>query len=171
MATDDTVIDKNDSCLMSPSLSQQQQKQNLPQSNIDSDKKYYYIGFDQINEVFFFPHLPKHTACRVMISKGKKNNRTQLIPDSVITLEDYDAEQSQKIIEENMSGTGEEKENTSKEHRIKSQYPSGSTYHIRRSNLVPILQPHHHKQKIVVLVPETVDYRRLCIVHTRPQDR
>mmetsp|Transcript_8177 Transcript_8177/g.11890 ORF Transcript_8177/g.11890 Transcript_8177/m.11890 type:complete len:171 (+) Transcript_8177:26-538(+) len=170
MAKDDTIIDNNNSHIKPSPLLQQQHK-DLPQPNNDRDENYHYVGFDQINATFFFPLLPKHTACRVLISKGKKNNRTQLTPHTVITLEDYDAEETQKIADQEMSSGGKEEETTPHCHRIKAQYAKGSTYNIRRSNLVPILQPQHHKQKLVVLVPETVDYRRLCVVHTRPQDR
>jgi hypothetical protein len=50
--------------------------------------------------------------------------------------------------------------------RILVRYPSGSTYRVKRSNLVPVLE---HERNLVLLAAETNDYRRMGIVHTLPR--
>lgn len=51
--------------------------------------------------------------------------------------------------------------------RILVRYPSGSTYRVRRSNLMPVLE---HESHIIFVTSETNDYRRTAIVQTRPED-
>jgi len=140
--------------------------------------KYTYHSYDEVNNAFFPVHLslPRNTPCRLLLSKGKNGRKTQLSPHSVITLEEVPVSDSTCINSDRSEGGGDSNENTSgssssprpkdNETRVKVQYPEGSTYNIRRSNLLPIIQ----RQRVILLVPETVDYRRLCIVHTRQQD-
>jgi hypothetical protein len=52
--------------------------------------------------------------------------------------------------------------------RIQVQYPSGSTYHVRRSNLVPVVL--EDQSNIIVVASETNDYRRTAIVNTLPNE-
>jgi len=156
----------------------------LPQPK-RNNSSYTYHSFDEVNTDFFPVHLPlpKNTPCRLLLSKGKNGRKTSLSPHSVITLEEEPADDSTSSDcskKEKSDGTGDatdnddkddtsdkdNKEDAANEKRIKVQYPAGSTYNIRRSYLLPIIQ----QQRVILLVPETVDYRRLCIVHTRPQD-
>jgi hypothetical protein len=77
-------------------------------------------------------------------------------------------------------GQGESKSNHPKEGRILVQYPKGSKYSVRPSNLTPILEPSRQQNTcdgrgraragIVLVVPETNEYRRLAVLHTCPGD-
>jgi hypothetical protein len=44
------------------------------------------------------------------------------------------------------------------------RYSKGSEYRVRRSNLIPVLEP--PCDSIVLVTPETPEYRRACVVHT-----
>ena len=67
--------------------------------------------------------------------------------------------------------------------RILVQYPLGSTYHVRSELLLPIFdinfvhqintrmnhpRTHHDPSHVVVVYPETHEYRRACHIHTGP---
>eukprot|EP00555_Chaetoceros_dichaeta_P009960 CAMPEP_0198259726 /NCGR_PEP_ID=MMETSP1447-20131203/8839_1 /TAXON_ID=420782 /ORGANISM="Chaetoceros dichaeta, Strain CCMP1751" /LENGTH=282 /DNA_ID=CAMNT_0043947179 /DNA_START=32 /DNA_END=880 /DNA_ORIENTATION=- len=129
------------------------------------DKSYIYHRHNEINSTYFPADrpLPDNTSCRFLLSKGKNTNRTHLSPFTVRTLARTAVLSSSNTRDEDE----DEDENAGNTHdRVKVQYPKGSTYNIRRVNLIPILQ----KQNVVIVVPETTDYRRLCIVHTLAQD-
>ena len=49
--------------------------------------------------------------------------------------------------------------------RLWIQYPKGSTYHVKRKNLVRILQ---RRGGLILVWPETDVYRRGCLTHTLP---
>jgi len=125
------------------------------------DKNYIYLNHNEINSTYFPPDrpLPDNTSCRFLLSKGKNTNRTHLSPFTVRTLA-----RTAALSSSNTKDEDEDAVNT--DDRVKVQYPKGSTYNIRRVNLIPILQ----QQNVVIVVPETTDYRRLCIVHTLAQD-
>mmetsp|Transcript_60026 Transcript_60026/g.72136 ORF Transcript_60026/g.72136 Transcript_60026/m.72136 type:complete len:346 (-) Transcript_60026:495-1532(-) len=51
--------------------------------------------------------------------------------------------------------------------RIVVRYPKGSTYRVRRCNLIPVLEAGvTTTDRIVLVTPETPSYRKLCVVHT-----
>ena len=53
------------------------------------------------------------------------------------------------------------------EPRVLVRYPKGSTYHVRKSFLLPVLEPGVvTSDRIVLVVPETPEYRRASVVHT-----
>lgn len=52
------------------------------------------------------------------------------------------------------------------EPRVLVRYPKGSTYHVRRSYVIPVLETGVVRDRIVVVVPETNEYRRAATVHT-----
>lgn len=119
------------------------------------DKTYIYHSHTEIDSTYFPADgpLPENTSCRFFLSKGKAGHR-QLSPFTVRTL-------ATTVPVSSTVG-----EDGSTNDRVKVQYPKGSTYNIRRVNLIPILQ----QENVVIVVPETVEYRRLCIVHTVAQD-
>lgn len=64
-------------------------------------------------------------------------------------------------------------DNTKMERRILVRYPKGSTYHVRESFLIPVLEPNSdvifrekQEEPIVLVTPETPEYRRVSAVHT-----
>jgi hypothetical protein len=51
--------------------------------------------------------------------------------------------------------------------RILVRYPKGSTYQVKRSNLIPVLEPlTNNDLPVVLIMAETPDYRRAAVVHT-----
>ena len=57
--------------------------------------------------------------------------------------------------------------------RILVRYPKGSTYRVRRTNLLPVLEDSQQSQSkppLVIVSSETKDYRRVAITHTLPDD-
>jgi hypothetical protein len=121
----------------------------LPQPAKDGAIHYRYVRHDQI-EANFFPNLEngyykEGTLCWVLLSKGNKKSPQLYQRARVVS----------SLIPEN------------KEDRILIQYPKGSTYHVRRSNLMPVLE---HESNLILVASETSDYRRVSIVQTRPED-
>ena len=96
------------------------------------------------------PSLTPKTPCRLLLSKGRKGRKTALSPHIVTILSRVESNDDDR----------------DKVERIKIKYSRGSTYNVRLSNLLPIFQ----EENAVIVAPETVDYRRLCIVHTQPHD-
>ncbi|GFH60594.1 hypothetical protein CTEN210_17070 [Chaetoceros tenuissimus] len=90
-------------------------------------------------------NLAVNTKCRFLTSKGK-NGKKRKLDDATVVLPEQD--------------------NDPKSERITIMYPKGSTYNIRKSFLYPILE----KDYQILVSPETDLYRRLCWVHTRPND-
>ena len=58
-------------------------------------------------------------------------------------------------------------EEPDEEGRILVEYPSKSTYRVRRKNLIPVFE---HLTNTILVASETNDYRRMSIVHTRKED-
>jgi hypothetical protein len=135
---------------MTESSNAQAEEVKLPQkktTSIDeeeeSSRHYRYIKFDQV-ETIFFPHdkpLPAETLCWVLLSKGKEKG-PQLSMRA-------------RIVEPCEDG------------RMLVRYPLGSTYRVRREMLLPVLE---HEEKLVIVAPETSEYRRTAVVHTRQDD-
>ena len=116
----------------------------LPQPSSKEASPYRYMLFDDIERDFFPGELPPKALCWVMLSKGK-GKTPQLFSRA-------------RVMSEPMS----------KESRILVQYPkSGSTYNVRRDNLVPVLE---HENRLIIVASETNDYRRTSIVQTTSED-
>eukprot|EP00980_Cylindrotheca_fusiformis_P027905 scaffold22568_cov125-Cylindrotheca_fusiformis.AAC.2 len=115
----------------------------LPQPTASEAESYQYLCFENIEAHFFPGHsLDPATLAWVFLSKGK-NKVPQL------------SERARVV-----SDCGEDD-------RVLVQYPKGSTYRVRRKNLMPVLE--HHKN-IIIVASETNDYRRNAIVHTLEED-
>jgi len=98
-------------------------------------------------------NIPPNVPCRFLISKGKDGKKSKLAPDTVtIPLQEPHADPSESSSESS--------------DRITIQYPKGATYKLRKSYLLPIIRKAHQ----IVVSPETDLYRRLCWVHTQPND-
>ena len=52
------------------------------------------------------------------------------------------------------------------EPRVLVRYPKGSTYNVRRSFIIPVLESGVVNERIVVVAPETNEYRRTAVVHS-----
>lgn len=89
--------------------------------------------------------LSPGTKCRFLTSKGKNSKKTQLAKDTVILPQTETDEDSD---------------------RITIQYPKGSTYHLRKAFLFPILTVDYN----IIVADETDFYRRMCWVHTVEND-
>lgn len=125
----------------------------LPQPTNPEEKRYRYLKFEQIEDEFFGDQenngggklLPPETLCWVLTSKGKTKPPQLYMRARVVSssCEDDDAD------------------------RVLVRYPKGSTYRVRRSNLMPVLE---HQTHLILVTAETSDYRRIATVHTRIED-
>ena len=115
----------------------------LPQRAND-EFPYRYLKFDEVDSTFFpeGKDLPPESLCWILMSKGK-GKRPQLSKRA-------------RIVEPCEDGE-----------RFLVRYPKGSTYRVRRTMVLPVLE---HEEKLIIVAPETSDYRRMAIVQTRPED-
>jgi hypothetical protein len=119
----------------------------LPQPTGANAKPFRYLLFDQVEKEFFDGEsLESQTLCWVLLSKGKQK-APQLYKRA-------------RVLMECASDDDDEK-------RIQVEYPSGSTYRVRRSNMMPVLE---HQTNLILVASETNDYRRTATVHTRSED-
>jgi hypothetical protein len=115
----------------------------LPQPTSAKSKSYRYMKYEDVDPKFFPEDILKpQTLCWVLLSKGK--GKTPKLSGRARVLSECD-----------------------KENRVLVEYPSGSTYRVRRSNLMPVLE---HGDHLILVASETNDYRRTAIVHTREED-
>jgi hypothetical protein len=123
----------------------------LPQPTNPEAKSYRYLKFEQIEDEFFGDQeniqkpstLLPDTLCWVYLSKGK-GKRPQIHKRARVESSCEDDEE-----------------------RVLVKYPNGSTYRVRRTNLVPVLE---HQSHLILVCSETKDYHRTSIVHTRQED-
>jgi hypothetical protein len=116
---------------------------NLPQPSKADSKPYRYHRFEQMQPLYFPDSFQPGTLCWVMLSKGKK--KTPQLASRARVVEECEDDRE----------------------RIVVRYPSGSTYRVRRSNLMPVME---HESHIILVASETNDYRRTAIVQTLPED-
>ena len=125
------------------------------------------------------PLLPPETLCWVLQSKGKKRGRKGQPIKNTTTETESDEQRKQLfnrawVIKEDTNGNNKNNKdkdnnnnnNNNNNDRILVRYPKGSTYHVKKENLLPVLQ----QDSMVVVLPETRIYRRWCVVHTQPND-
>jgi len=58
----------------------------------------------------------------------------------------------------------------STDERVLIQYPKGSQYKVRKANIAPVLEPKMNATGVILVVPETSEYRRMAVIHTCPED-
>mmetsp|Transcript_25747 Transcript_25747/g.56474 ORF Transcript_25747/g.56474 Transcript_25747/m.56474 type:complete len:241 (-) Transcript_25747:2149-2871(-) len=124
-----------------------EENQGYPQpSPADKEKDaepYTYIRYENAESTYFPDKIPLNTLVWVLLSKGK-NKVSQLYERARVHSEESDE-------------VG----------RIQVQYPSGSTYRVRRKNLMPVFE---ELNNLIMVAAETNDYRRMSTVHTRKED-
>jgi hypothetical protein len=124
------------------SSSEEEEKSiDLPQPTTLGTPTYRYLLWEEIDQEYFPSELPTNALTWVMLSKGK-----QKVP---------------KLYERARILSCEEN------NRILVQYPKGSTYKVRRTHLMPVLED---QTSLIIVASETTDYRRMAIVHTLPDD-
>jgi hypothetical protein len=121
----------------------------LPQPTITGASQYRYLKFERVGFEFFgeFPAnsstLSPETLCWVMLSRGKNK--------------------PPKFYERARADPASQDE----PERMTVRYPSGKTYRVRKTNLMPVLEHHSH---LILVAAETNDYRRMATVHTTKVD-
>ena len=148
---------------MNDPLSHSSPSPSLPQPE-SPDDSYTYRRYDEFSSTLQskLPSLPAKSPCRLLLSKGK-NKAAQLSPHTVALLKDDDENSSNNNNDKKSDDTNKNK--SKDKDRLTVQYPKGSTYNVKMKYLLPIT----NENKLIIVAPETVDYRRLCIVHT-PND-
>ena len=113
----------------------------LPQPKDPASNLYQYIRFEKIESEFFPGHLTPETLSWVLLGKKKGKGKFYM---RARVLEAPDSE-----------------------NRVLVKYPLGSTYRVRRKNLMPVLE---HHSNLILVASETEDYRRSAVVHTLKTD-
>jgi hypothetical protein len=137
---------------------------------------YRYLRFEKIESVCDNLTIQEGTLCWVLLSQGKNRTSRLFKPARVLRQErkcDCDRINDDDDDDENHAHkasflTKFSNSNSNKQDpRFLVQYPKGSTYWVRQSNLIPVLEYHSN---LVIVTAETTDYRRTAIVHTTVQD-
>lgn len=123
----------------------------LPQPRRPQDERFEYVLYEQVEERFFQSKLEPGTLCWVLKSKGLQSKRD----------DDTCSQRSELFLRARVVDDGDEFDPL---RRVLVRYPKGSTYQVKRSNLVPVLEP--PLRNLVLIMAETPDYRRASVVHT-----
>lgn len=128
----------------------------LPQP-ADASRRYTYATAEDVAERYFStPSLRKNQLVWVLTSQGR-GIRTELFLRARVVSE------STKQNDGDVDATAPRNE----EPRVLVRYPKGSTYNVRKSLLLPVLEPGvGASDRIVLVVPSTPEYRRAAVVHT-----
>lgn len=139
----------------SPALSS---SPSLPQPS-SPDTKYVYRRYDEFSSTLQSQlySLPPNSECRLLLSKGI-DKTPQLSPHTVVLQQKKDEGKGGARVDD-----CETKDDTND--RMTIIYPKGSTYNVKKKYILPITQ----ENQLIIVSPETTDYRRLCIVQT-PKD-
>ena len=168
----------------------QNQTMTLPQP-ADASRRYTYVTAEDVAERYFnISSLKKDQLVWVLTSQGRKKkqggasskghdqgcdaNASNAIGDedssSGIRTELF--LRARVVPESKQDDAGTTRESgqdaaSDDEPRVLVRYPKGSTYHVRKSFLLPVLEPGVvTSDRIVLVVPETPEYRRASVVHT-----
>lgn len=116
----------------------------LPQPH---NSNYKYVVNSELNDIFFSPSSPLQpdTLCWVLKSKGGTGASELFSRARVINDDEFSSDRE-----------------ANKKRRVYVRYPKGSTYHVHVYNLLPVLE---NTKGVVLVVPETRDYRKSCMVH------
>jgi len=162
--TETSYDDNNGETEHSPNVCLDRRWSPLPQPHNKSGGKnirYQYVLYEDIETTYFTSStskLPKDTLCWILKSKGSAKGERELFLRA-------------RVVHDDEYGNDNENENDNGDRRVLIRYPKGSTYHVKRSNLIPVLERSTHpnnqrQQHIVIVMPETNDYRRAAVVHT-----
>jgi hypothetical protein len=177
-------------CAFRPPLSQQPEQEKEKEQKLQSYGGYTLYRYEEVEQKWLsFASLEPETLCWVLQSKGKKQrgkgkHSTSSSNGPGMVVHDSAGEKQRKELlsrawivgEEEFANHGNNNEKiATKGGRLQSpphqprflmRYPKGSTYHVKRDNLLPVLQESH----LVIVLPETNLYRRWALVHTRHND-
>jgi hypothetical protein len=155
----------------------------LPQP-IELAHEYQYVLYDEIQSTFFSAtsdcvDFSEGMLCWVLKSKGQhksNSSKKKKAGQMDISVEGGSVEcnsntASSSSVEASSLRTelflrARVVRSEEEDDRILVRYPKGSTYRVRRSHLIPVLEGGKIQQPIVLVIPETPDYRRAAVVHT-----
>jgi hypothetical protein len=128
----------------------------LPQPE-SAERSYVYKRYDDFSSTLQsqIHSLTPECPCRLMLSKGI-NKSPKLSPHTVTLIKDENGAKGHKDVGVDVDGD---------EERVTVKYPKGSTYHVKKKYILPLTQ----ENNLIIVSPETTDYRKLCIVQT-PKD-
>ena len=131
----------------------------LPQP-ADASRRYTYATAEDVAESYInsTPSLRRDQLVWVLTSQGR-GIRTELFLRARVV--------SDESTKQN-DGDADAAAPRNDEPRVLVRYPKGSTYNVRKSLLLPVLEPGvgGASDRIVLVVPETPEYRRAAVVHT-----
>eukprot|EP00560_Eucampia_antarctica_P009063 CAMPEP_0197828336 /NCGR_PEP_ID=MMETSP1437-20131217/4919_1 /TAXON_ID=49252 ORGANISM="Eucampia antarctica, Strain CCMP1452" /NCGR_SAMPLE_ID=MMETSP1437 /ASSEMBLY_ACC=CAM_ASM_001096 /LENGTH=352 /DNA_ID=CAMNT_0043429509 /DNA_START=105 /DNA_END=1160 /DNA_ORIENTATION=+ len=166
-----------------------EQRYELPQPE-DLNGKYRYVLNDEIDKSFFWQDDEEEPSgvvdfqagmlVWVLKSKGKRSRVKKTAMSDASRQPDESGEKKELFLRARVVSTESEDEEGSsynsccddsgkkKERRILIRYPKGSTYHVRESFLIPVLENNNGRfqEPIVIVASETPEYRRSSAVHT-----
>lgn len=126
----------------------------LPQPRSEKEPLYRYILYDDIEPIYYSSRLRPGTLCWVLLSKGKKGGKSTTVQRCAELFI------RARVVQDD---DGEPNSPSLAARRILIRYPKGSTYRVKRQNLIPVLST---DEKLVVVYAETPNYRKGCVVHT-----
>jgi hypothetical protein len=132
---------------------------------IEPMNEYRFYRYEEVEEKWLSPcALKPGTLCWVLrgrrSKKAKNNNNSQ--PQQQQQQQRNILFQRAVVVETTTTSQEEDDDD-----RILVRYPMGSTYHVRKMNLWPILQ----ESSMVLCLPETLLYRRWAVACTQANDR
>jgi len=120
----------------------------LPQPS-GNEKRFVYLPYDKISSAYFNNgNILDGTLTWVLSSKGR-NKTPELFNRARVVIDDHTADEGLDKLK----------------NRILVRYPKGSTYRVRKSNILPVLEAGVVTDRIVVVVPDTHMYRKLAVIH------
>ena len=138
----------------------------LPQP-ADTSRRYTYVAAEDLAERYFESSpLAKDQLVWVLTSQGRKKRKKGAVLHGSKNAdgdEGSNAIRTELFLRARVVSEGDQ-DNAD---RILVRYPKGSTYRVRSNFLLPVLEPEVvTSDRIVLVVPETPDYRRASVVHT-----
>ena len=133
----------------------------LPQP-ADASRRYTYATAEDVAERYFStPSLRRDQLVWVLTSQGRGIRTELFLRARVVSDESTKQDDGNADVTSPMT-------NLDDEPRVLVRYPKGSTYNVRKSLLLPVLEPGvgGASDRIVLVVPETPEYRRAAVVHT-----
>lgn len=155
-------------------------------SHSNSKRRYQHYGiyrYGDIEKKWLRPPLSAGMLCWVLQTKGKRRQgggqRKELLNRALVMDVSSTTTTTTTTNKEDTSGNSpsHKKQKTSndnindKDDRILVQYPKGSTYRVKRENILPVLTWPPVAQPLVMVLPETRLYHRWTVVHTQATDQ
>ena len=128
----------------------------LPQPNGKEsccDQYEYLLYEDWQGRLFGEERFKPNTAVWVLTSKGKQSMRGELFLRARVVSDDEEV-------------VGSDNDGSTESRRVLVRYPKGSTYRVKASMLIPVMERGVHTKRTVLVMAETPEYRRSAVVHT-----